>query len=195
MWVMRRARLLLFFSLIVAACTSPPEAVETKTEEPVPVGRPVEPVSPLPVVRRDPVPVPEVKLQEEMFNPASVSQEVFDTAKSDIQHLIGTLNRIIREKNFKAWVSYLSKEYFEEISSAAFLADVSSQARWRNQAKLTGAEDYFLRVVVPSRASDRVDDIEFVTQRRIKAYTINARGQRLRLYDLEHTEDGWRIIN
>jgi uncharacterized protein YigE (DUF2233 family) len=50
-------------------------------------------------------------------------------------------------------------------------------------------------VVVPSRANDRVDDIEFASQKRVKAYTVTPNGTRLRLYDLEHIGDQWKIIN
>jgi hypothetical protein len=48
---------------------------------------------------------------------------------------------------------------------------------------------------VPSRANDRVDDIEFISQKRVKAYTVSQKGERLRLYDLEKTNEGWKIIN
>jgi hypothetical protein len=50
-------------------------------------------------------------------------------------------------------------------------------------------------VVVPSRTKDRVDDIEFIGQNRVKAFTINNKGQKLRLYDLEKTASGWKIAN
>jgi uncharacterized protein YigE (DUF2233 family) len=49
--------------------------------------------------------------------------------------------------------------------------------------------------VVPSRANDRVDDISFVSPQRIKVYTVNNKGERLRLYDLENLGNGWKIIN
>jgi hypothetical protein len=60
---------------------------------------------------------------------------------------------------------------------------------------LKSLEDYFLYVVVPSRANDRVDDIEFIGQNRVKAYTITSKGQRLRLYELEKTAGNWNIVN
>jgi hypothetical protein len=59
---------------------------------------------------------------------------------------------------------------------------------------LKSLEDYFLYVVVPSRDNDHVDDIEFVTQSRVKAYTETPKGQR-RLYDLESSGNTWKIIN
>jgi hypothetical protein len=130
------------------------------------------------------------------FDPSSISQEVFDSTKSDIQKLILDLNRIIKAKNYSTWVSHLGKAYLDKISSGEFLASVSAQPYLKNnKITLTSAKDYFEKVVVPSRANDRVDDIAFVSQNRVKVYTINDRGERLRLYDLENPGDGWKIIN
>jgi hypothetical protein len=40
-----------------------------------------------------------------------------------------------------------------------------------------------------------VDDIEFISPTRVKAYTVSSGGQRLRLYDLEHSGEEWKIVN
>jgi hypothetical protein len=130
------------------------------------------------------------------FDPSSISQEVFDSTKSDVQKLILDLNRIIRAKNYNTWVSYLGKAYLDKISSREFLASVSDQPYLKSKRIiLTSLRDYFEKVVVPSRANDRVDDIAFVSQKQVKVYTINDKGERLRLYDLENLGDGWKIIN
>jgi uncharacterized protein YigE (DUF2233 family) len=59
---------------------------------------------------------------------------------------------------------------------------------------LSNARDYFIHVVVPSRANSRVDDIEFVDTKRVKAFMVTSQGQRLRLYDLEDFGEGWKIV-
>jgi hypothetical protein len=133
---------------------------------------------------------------EEVFDPGIITQELFDYTKSDVQQFIEGLNRIIRARDYDAWAANLGEEYFEEKSSPEYLAEISQQPRLRTQRiVLKSANDYFLQVVVPSRANDHVDDIEFVTQNRVKAYTLTANGQRLRLYDLERSDNGWKIIN
>ena len=130
------------------------------------------------------------------FDPSSISQEEKDTAKNEIQHLIQELNGIIRARNYNAWVSYLDPDYFTVISSAEYLDRISkSTVLVKQKIILKSAQDYFIHVVVPSRTNDRVDDIEFVSQNRVKAYTINNKGERLRLYDLERTENEWKIVN
>jgi hypothetical protein len=136
--------------------------------------------------------------EEAYFDPGSISQAVFDSTKTDVQHLIENLNSIIRSRDYTSWVSYLGEDYFKAISSPEYLSRISESARLKTQKiVLQSPTDYFIHVVVPSRANDRVDDIEFVSQRRVKAFTITEKGQRLRLYDLEKSdvEDGWKIIN
>jgi hypothetical protein len=145
-----------------------------------------------------PVEIP-VPVAEQAFDPHSISQEVFDSTKVDIKKFIENLNELIRSKNYKAWVSYLSDDYITERSSAEFLTGSSDMLmRSRDPSKrrkLNTLEDYFLYVVVPSRANDRVDDIEFITQTRIKALTIAPNGERLRLYELENSQNTCKIIN
>jgi len=155
-----------------------------------------------------PTGVPEVRLEtttnqtttepveESTFDPASISQEVFDTTKGEVQALIEKLNQIIRNKDYESWVQYLSPGYRAVLSDSDFLKNVSESSRLKNQKiVLKNLEDYFLYVVVPSRANDRVDDIEFISKNRVKAYTITNKGQRLRLYELEKTAGNWNIVN
>jgi hypothetical protein len=128
------------------------------------------------------------------FDPANVSQDLFDQTLAEVQQLIDRLNRIIRARNYLGWLTYLGDDYRILISSPAFLAQASSSPFLRGRVTLGGSEDYFLQVVVPSRQNSRVDDIEFVSETRIKAYTV-AGGQRLRLYELGKTENEWKIVN
>jgi hypothetical protein len=183
-----------FLSIIVilwflGACSAGPE----------PVNKPIVPVvvlveDPPPPVRPETVPVPPV--EDEVFDVGMITEEEFNFTKAEIQDLVKNLNDIIRAKNYNVWLDYLGVEYLAERSSPEYLARISEQPRLKSQnIVLTGPEDYFNHVVVPSRANDRVDDIEFIARNRVKAYTINAYGQRLRLYDLENRGNGWKIVN
>jgi hypothetical protein len=172
-----------FFMALLLGCASEPA--------PGPTPPPVEEV-PASV----PVPEPAAPVKETVFDPGSISKEVFDSTKVDVQNFIQDLNRIISRKDYKVWVEHLGEEYFTEISSPSFLSETSNQPRLKTQKiVLNSAEDYFNYVVVPSRADDRVDDIEFVSQNRVKAYRVTPSGQRLRLYELEGFGDTWKIIN
>ena len=136
----------------------------------------------------------------EVFDPSRISQQHFNTTREEVQRFIEGLNQIIRSRNFNAWRAALSDEYFEEISSPENLRDISAQPAMRTRRiVLRTAEDYFQYVVVPSRADLHVDDIEFITMNRVKAFTVtrNRAGEevRLRLYDLEKIGNTWTIIN
>jgi len=167
------------------------EAPAVQESEPAPVEQPAP----------QPEPAKETPAQAEpaappAFDPNSVSQEEKDAAKVEIQQLIQKLNGIIKAKNYNSWVSYLDPAYFKLISSKEYLDRINKTERMQKAGiSLKNARDFFTNVVVPSRANDRVDDIEFVSQNRVKAYTVSQKGERLRLYDLEKSDGGWKIIN
>jgi len=145
-------------------------------------------------------PVTPVTVVVEENNPNIVSQEYYISTKEEVQRFIEELNLIISSGNYNAWRNALSPEYFAEISSEENLQQISEQPAMRTRRiVLRTAEDYFVNVVVPSRANSRVDDIEFVDRNRVKAFTIttNRAGeeQKLRLYDLEKIGNTWKIIN
>jgi hypothetical protein len=171
--------------MVFSSCASGPAPQEIPE---APESRPPEPAAAAEAVQEAP--------EEEEFDPASISQEVFDTTMADVQQLIADLNRIIKAKNYNIWLSHLGAEYLDKINSEDFLVSVSSQPYMRNRKiTLTSARDYFEKVVVPSRNNDRVDDIAFVSQNRVKVYTFDDKGERVRLYDLENLGGSWKIIN
>jgi len=190
--------LLNLIAFLALSCVSNPAPEQTQVVSVAPVETVVQentvPVEPSAVV------VPPVTVEEE-FNPYSVTQEYYDSTKDEVQHFINDLNQIIRDKNYNSWRATLSDDYFREISSQENLQQVSDQPAMRTRRiVLRTAEDYFLHVVVPSRANSRVDDIEFIGRNRVKAFTVNVNSrsgeeQRLRLYDLEKIGNTWKIIN
>ena len=196
--------MLLFLPGLVLSCVSGPEPVSTAAPTAQPSSVPAAQTE-----TAEPV-TQEAPSQERGFDPNSISEEVFAAAKFDIQHLIESLNGIIRARNYNAWRTYLSDSYFEEISSPAFLEERTEELYKRDQMVasnlgrdprrvqkkvLRTAKDYFDNVVVPSRSNDHMDDIAFVSENRVKAYTVDNRGSRLVLYDLEIIDNKWKIIN
>jgi len=170
----------------------------------------VEPQAPLPAPEPPPPP-PIAPVEEKVFDPQSITEEKFETTKADVQALINDLNRIIRAKNYNAWVGFLADSYLKEISSPAFLEERTEDLYKRDQMVaanmgrnlkfvqkkiLKNAKDYFDNVVVPSRSNDpKVDDIDFVSEDQVIAYTVNNRGDRRILYNLEYIDNHWMIIN
>ena len=220
---------LLIFIILVISCRSdaavrveeppaePVTAVVPVKEEPVVEVQPViTEVAQLPVeeiieVIVEPVEEAVVEAIEEIIIPAAeivqppeevfvASQEQYDTTMQEVRGFIDYLNRAISNRNYGAWRAALSDEHFAEISSPENLQMISELPAMRTRRiVLRTAEDYFIHVVVPSRANSRVDDIEFFGRDRVKAFSINTNRagetQRLVLYDLERVGDSWIIIN
>lgn len=135
-------------------------------------------------------------LEEKDFDPSSISQEVFEDTLGEVRQFIEELNRIINARNYDSWLGYLGDNYRQTINSPDFLQEISEMPTLKRQGiVLKSAQDYFSQVVVPSRANARVDDIEFVSQYRVKAFTIGRNGTRLRLYDLEKIQEIWKIVS
>ena len=174
--------IVLIISTLLIGCGSKPAV---QTEEPQIIEEEIFEESPV-----------EVQAEADQFDPSSISQEMFETTKSDVQSFIEELNKIIRNKNYEAWKSNLSDEYFREISSPGFLKETSEWPILKNRKiVLNRAQDYFTYVVVPSRANSKVDDIEFTGQNSVKVYALDSRNERVRLYELEHVGSTWKIIN
>jgi hypothetical protein len=196
---MGRLPVILLFVLISCRSYSPAEAAGSpdRADPPAQNGGPSE----LPIRQGERVsgvrPADPASISvEPAFDPSSITREEHDNTKLEIQQLIQKLNGIIRAKDYHAWASYLDSGYFAMISSPEYLEQVSKSAVLvRQRIVLNSTQDYFNHVVVPSRAHDRVDEIEFISRTRVKAYTINKAGSKLRLYDLERTGGGWKIIN
>jgi len=177
---------LLVVIILSVSCVSEPATV---TEEPR--TGPVQPGF---------VQISEPTKQDENFDPRTVSQAQYNTTMDEVKQFIDGLNRIISSKNYNAWRSALSADYFRQISSAENLRQISEQpALKNNKIVLRTPQDYFNYVVVPSRANSRVDDIQFIGKDRVKAFTVNknraGEEQRLVLYDLEKVGNSWIIIN
>jgi len=192
---MRKVAVVFLISIgfFFVSCKGDPPAEAKPAAPPVQETRPPAPPSqPPPPLAQGPVKQPEPAA----FDPSSISQAEKDTAMQEIQQLTQRLNGIIKAKNYNSWVSYLDSSHLTTINSREFLEGVSkSPAMVKQNIVLNSAYDYFIHVVVPSRANSRVDDIEFISQNRVKAYTIDSKGNKLRLYDLEKTGAGWKIIN
>ena len=208
---------LLATMLFVVACVgSPPEepepevlnsiaetepAVHESMEEPVltepqgtiaPVNDPIEG----PEEKPPETPVPATEPPAVIFDPATVSAEVKELTFADVKRLIQNLNTIIQTKNYELWITNLTADYLEFWSEPETLARLSESPVLRRQnVTLTSLRDYFNYVVYPSRQNDRVDDIEFIGETRIKAIIINPKGERLVLYNLEKIGDTWKIAN
>ena len=186
----------------------PPVRVPAPVPSPQPAPEPVPEPPPAPVPT--PAPEPEPEPEEEAFDPENVTEDMYNTALTEVQSLIADLNSYIRARNYNQWITNLSESFLEMINSAGFLEERTEDLYRRDQilasarglnpnqvqkTVLATAWDYFEHIVVPSRQNDRVDEILFITESRVRAYTVDSRGNRLILYELEKINGVWKIVN
>jgi hypothetical protein len=194
--------------LLVSCQSTPQEPVQEITSAPVVettpvVAQPEPQIGPQQGPIRQPTqppPVTQPPPAVEVFNPREITQQQYDTTMVEVRRFIENLNRTISSRNYGSWRASLSTEYFNEISSPRNLQQISEQPAMKTRGiVLRTAEDYFVHVVVPSRANSRVDDIEFIGQNKVKAFTVNKSSageeQRLVLYNLERSGNSWIITN
>jgi hypothetical protein len=188
--------LIAMYAVGAVSCTSQPESQSGNPS-------PEKPVSQAPVIMVSPGPVEPAQedIQEvTVFDYANITEEVRTHTRAEIQHLIGELDGIIEDENYYAWVQSLDKSYLEKISSRDFLAAQSQSPRLKSQEGLKNAEEYFKKVVVPSRVNTdyRIDDIDiqFVPEEeKVLAFLTTQAGRRLRLYELKNVDGIWKIAN
>ncbi len=110
-----------------------------------------------------------------------------------MQAVVEELNRITLNRDYDRWLTYLSKEYYDEFSNPETLEKVSSSLPTKG-LKLRNLKDYFSYVFVPSRQNMRVDDIQFVSPTRVYVIMEIAPGSPAAIYILEKTERGWKLV-
>jgi hypothetical protein len=186
----------------LAACTTRPELQSEKPE-------PAEPVNQAPVFLASPAPAdpaPELPSaadsppEASSFDYSLITEEIHVYTRMEIQQLIGRLDRIIESGNYQAWIGSLDQSYLEKINSRDFLAVQSQSPRLKSQTSLKNAEEYFKKVVIPSRAKAayQIDDIDIQfmpEEEKVLAFLTTVTGQRLRLYELKNVDGIWKIAN
>ena len=173
--------LLLFFS-----CSSEPEVIQvTENEETVAVQETEEAV----VVE----PVEEVTVQEPEEEVFEVTQEIYDQTFDEISALIEKLDEIIAKKNYTSWKENLSQAYIDTNSDKELLRKKSeSPILQMNEIVLRDLKDYFDYVVVPSRMSLNLEEIDFEDENHVTAWTI-FNDNKTKLYQLELIDGSWKI--
>ena len=122
-----------------------------------------------------------------------VTEEIYAKTFDEIEAFIRTLDKIIRDKNYEVWVTYLSEEYIKKTSDPDYLKEQSEKPILKkNNILLEDLEDYFYHVVVPSRSQTQLYDIEFIDGSHVKAISI-IRNRRGLLYLLIRIDNKWKM--
>jgi hypothetical protein len=129
-------------------------------------------------------------------NSGGLEQESYEEIFKEVKAFIENLNTVIKNKNFSKWRDTLTVERLKEISSPEFLTRMSQTPSMKSMKRvLKGPEDYFLYVVVPSRANSQVDKIEIIDNNKVRAIFMNTRKETTELlYELVKDGNLWKII-
>lgn len=165
-------------ALVLGGCAGNPEPEPVVVEEPAPEPEPAPP---------EPEPVDE----EEEF---VVTQEIYEQTFVDVEALIEELNAIIKNEDFDAWRAYLTAEYAAYYSDPAVLKGISDELKkkYRYELRLRTLQDYFLYIVVGSRQAADLEEIEFIDENHLLAYSIVNETPAI-LYYLAYEEGDWKI--
>ena len=138
----------------------------------------------------DPEPSPSPSAEPE---PIQVSKEVFNQTFTEVEALIKNLNGLIKARDYSGWTRYLSADYIKRMSEAENLRQMSQSATLqKNNIVLKSLNDYFINVVVPSRANLRLDDLVFLSENVVEAIMIVG-NRRVTVYRLIKIDNQWMI--
>ena len=174
-----------FFPFFLMACKSPPQAV---VSGPLP--------EEAPQTAENITETADEFAVNENFDAGTISREYYDQTLADVRQFINRLNTIITNNNYNGWRNALSDEYYALISTPEYLARRSEEPGLKTRRiVLRTVNDYFIHVVVPSRADSRVDEIEFAADHIVKAFYLDTSARRLRVYELRKIGNDWKIVN
>ncbi len=144
------------------------------------------------VVEPEPEPEPIV---EEIVDPEVfvVTEDQYDKTFEEIEIFIADLNKIISSRDFVEWQTHLSESYIKKYGDKEYLKELSDNPVLKDYGiKLKKLRDYFNYVVVPSRSSVVIDEIQFVADGKIKAFTFT-NNEKFVVYLLLQNNDEWII--
>ncbi len=175
-----------------------PSPLNEKTEEP-PSLPPEPPLAPPPSLSPEPpssvseTPVRENTLPKVEDTRVIITQEDYKKTFEEVERVIDELNSIIKAGDYTRWEQYLTPKFIASVMDPENLKKLNEQPLLkRNRIEIKTLYDYFIYVVVPSRASVRLDDLIFTDEKKVKAFMF-VRGDPVLIYQLEKIGETWKI--
>lgn len=185
---MKKILLLTTLAISLLACKSAPQTTENPPAPKEPAAASVQ-EEPKVQVQEEPA---EPEPQPEKTDNFTVSEEKYNQTFDEIEELIKELTQLIRKKNFNGWKNFLSEKYIEKVGSADYLKEISNSPSLKNAVELKTLRDYFQWVVVPSRASAKLDKIVFKDDTHVTAYMYIDKNPTI-LFQFEYINDHWTV--
>lgn len=152
----------------------PAPVIEEKTPAPEP--EPVPEPEPEPVAEPEPEPEPVVEKQPEdeysrSVGDVAVSRDTFAEDKERILKIIESLGTIMRDFDYKSWLTYVDQESINYWSKPANLRKAQNRLPVKG-LRLTSLQDYFKYVFVPARKGREITEIRYVSDTYVKAIEV-----------------------
>ncbi|MBO7639238.1 MAG: hypothetical protein J6S91_09715 [Treponema sp.] len=123
---------------------------------------------------------------------AAVTMQVFEEDKKDILNIISKLDTVMKNRDYKTWLTYLNDESIRYWSNRSNLAKAETRLPVKG-LQLTNLEDYFKYVFIPSRSGRRVDEIRYENDKQVKAVQVNGSTDVV-YYNFEKNANGvWKL--
>ncbi len=171
--------------LALGGCASAPAPEQTVPQQAPPTVV-VEPAPAAPAPAAPPAPQPP--------NPDyAVSKEVYNRTFDEIRAVITELNTHIARGEYDGWLEHLTDNYVHETSKQEYLDKWKEDPELKQRGiVLRSLHDFFAYRVVPTRSRAELDEIQFVDDSHVYAYTV-LRGEKYLLYYLVKTDKGWKV--
>ena len=171
-----------------------PEPVEAPA---VPSVLPAPPPPPPRRCRRRPQPPPPARRTPGPADPPkqefAVSAEVYNQTFDQIRAVIDELNSHIARGDYEGWLEHLTENYVRETSRPEYLDKWKDDPELKRRGiVLKTLKDFFVHRVVPTRSIVKLDEIQFVDDEHVYAFTV-LRGEKYLLYSLVKTSQGWKV--
>ncbi len=175
-----------FFFQFVSCASTPPEKKQTIQKASAPDVK-----APAAEKKTQEKPLP-VKTENSSF---TLDKETYTKTKQDIARLIKKLNTLIEDRDYNAWLTYLSKGYYDYYSNPEVLKEQSESPLLKKyNITLRSLKDYFNYVVVGSRKNVRLDEIKAIDANHIKAY-MYINNTPVIIYELVRINNQWKIAH
>lgn len=141
---------------------------------------------PEPVPEPEPAPQPEPKVEEVKEEPkkeepkdeytrsvgnVDVSRDTFAEDKERILKIISALDVIMKDFDYKSWLTYVDQDSINYWSRPANLKKAQNRLPVKG-LRLTSLQDYFKYVFVPARKGRKITEIRYVSETYIKAIEV-----------------------
>ncbi len=126
----------------------------------------------------------------------SVSSEItieeFEEDKSTILAIIKKLETVMKNKDYKTWLTYVDDASVKYWSTKKNLQKAQSRLPVKG-LYLNNLQDYFKYVFIPSRNGRRVDEIRYETKETVKVVQVNDDSDTVYYYFKKSSNGAWKL--